>query len=356
MPALVVLVHFRGDLLNGRTEIMEVDVRVVGQERHGNGTVRELLSDHPCGEPHAERIVVHTGLPDTDFIASPGFDGADRSGDRGDIGNVTAAAGASVLQNGNWMECRYASGELAIFFRRRRRVFILTFPAYRVVECPVFGVALTSLHGCAMELVVGFGVGGQVAGREMDILFRHTQFGVDAIEAEFEICLGEGERMVHTDRLSLFDPFVHTPEMSVFEVEVHGVDHACDDGELFGGADGSADADRIIGCCLLPGFDVFECLGTVKFFDCLVVVDGESRAREFEERFFGKLGGIGQDFRVECGVVPPIGRDFAKRASHNKKPFVNSFVTTETGHVHRLSTRPDPVVMWPERFESRFSQ
>src|SRR4051812_34959211 len=52
---------------------IELDVRMVGQQRHGDRTIREFIGDHPGGQALAEGIVVHPGLPDGDFLCFPGL-------------------------------------------------------------------------------------------------------------------------------------------------------------------------------------------------------------------------------------------------------------------------------------------
>jgi len=51
--------HFHCGDAEGRAQVVEVDVGVVGQQGHGHGAVRDFFGDHERGEPHAKGVVVH---------------------------------------------------------------------------------------------------------------------------------------------------------------------------------------------------------------------------------------------------------------------------------------------------------
>ena len=118
--------------------------------------------------------------------------------------------------------------------------------------------------------------------------------------------------------------------MGVAQREVHGVDQASHQRKLFGGADGAADADGIVGGGLLPGFDVFEGFGKVELFDGVVEDDLEAGAGETQHVLGREPRGVGEDLGIEGGVVPPFGGEFAELACHE---FLSCPVTdlTESG-------------------------
>ena len=97
---------------------------------------------------------MHTRLPDANAICFPGFRWTNSTGLRRYIGYVSAAAGASVLEDGNGMQIDDARRKFAIFFRGGRIIFILTFSTNRIVESPMLGISLTSLHRCAPDLII----------------------------------------------------------------------------------------------------------------------------------------------------------------------------------------------------------
>lgn len=212
--------HFGGDFFDCGPKVVEMDIGVVGEQGHGDGAVGDFFGDHPGGEPHAERIVVHSGLPYTDFIAFPRFEGSNGSGDGWYVRDVTTTTGSGILQDGNGVQRSNSGGQFAVFFRTWWIIRIGAGASWWIVKGPVFGISLTALHGQTMKLIEGFCVFCQVPGGEVDIFFWHLQIFIDSVEAKAEIRLGEGERMVHPDGLSIFDPFVHTPEMGIFQIDL----------------------------------------------------------------------------------------------------------------------------------------
>jgi len=90
--------------------------------------------------------------------------------------------------------------------------------------------------------------------------------------------------------------------------------------ELFGGADGTADADGAVGPGLFPRFDVLEGFLEVEALDGVEDTDLEARAGQVEEVLGRELGGVVQDLVVECGVIPVIGGDYAFGSRHDCLP------------------------------------
>ena len=102
--------------------------------------------------------------------------------------------------------------------------------------------------------------------------------------------------------------------MAGADVQAECVDDAGDEWQLLGGSDGSADADGVVVGALLPSRDVFEGFGEVEFFEGVVEGDFESGAREALHFLRGERGGVGHEFGVESGVIPPVRGDAGNRA------------------------------------------
>ena len=109
-------------------------------------------------------------------------------------------------------------------------------------------------------------------------------------------------------------PFVHAPEVAAFERNTEFGDEAGDEGELFGGADGTADARGVVVGGLLPGVDVFESLGEVEVLEGVVHDDFEAGAGELAEVSLSEAGGVVDEVGIEGGVIPPVGGDVAEFA------------------------------------------
>src|SRR5688500_1485841 len=69
----VALMHLGLYRAQSAAVVVEMDVRMVGQERHRHGRVDDSLGDHQGGKPHAERVVVVAGVPDADPLGLPRF-------------------------------------------------------------------------------------------------------------------------------------------------------------------------------------------------------------------------------------------------------------------------------------------
>ena len=99
---------------NPAAEVVELHVRMIGQQRHRHGRVDDPLGDHQRRQPLAERVVVLAGMPDGHLLRLPGLDRSD--GDR--LGrhqrDVAAAAGARVLRDRQRVQVDDARRELAI--------------------------------------------------------------------------------------------------------------------------------------------------------------------------------------------------------------------------------------------------
>ncbi len=286
---------------------MEVNVRVIAEQRHWDGGIAQFVGDHKGGKTHSERIVVHSGLPNAYFVRFPRFDRSDRTRLRRNVRDVTAAARSCVLENRNRVQIDDARRQFAIFFGRRRRVFELSDASHGVVERPVLRVALTALHRRATDRIVSSGIRREIARREVNVFERHLQFLVDSVETHAEVGASKGQRVIHTDGNAVFNPFVHTPEMRVLQVDFQRVDNARDKRELFRRTDRTAKTDGIVRRRRLPCFDVFERFRQIEFFQRFVIMNLKAGSREFEERFFRQFGGVCQNFRIKRRIIPPVG-------------------------------------------------
>ena len=210
------LMHFDFTCADAFAVVVELDVRMVGEERHWDAGVGNAFADHEGGEALAEGVVVVAGVPDGNFFGFPGFVRADADRFFRDAGEVAAAAGARVLDEGHGMEIDDAGFELAKFFGRGRFVLVRADPTGRVVEGPMFDFALAALHDEAANVFPAASV-FEVAGVwKMEMGFGHAEIRTNEIETKFAIGALEGERMFDADGFFVFDPFVHAPEVSVF--------------------------------------------------------------------------------------------------------------------------------------------
>ena len=239
-------VHFCLDLPNGRTVIVKVNIRMIAQKRHWNCRITEFVGDHERGESHAEGVVMHTGLPDTDLVRFPGLSRSDGAGLRRYVCDIPAAACPCVLKDRYRMQIDDPRCQFAIFFRGRRSVLVLADTSNRIVKRPVLRVALSALHCGATNLVVGRRVCGKIAGRKMNVFQRHTELWIDSVKAQLKIRASERQRMIHRNWNAVLYPFVHTPKVSVFEVNLKGVDNLSDDWKLFCWTDRTAKTNGIV--------------------------------------------------------------------------------------------------------------
>ena len=106
--------HF-ADTESGTVEVKD-HIIVLGQQRHRNGTVGDLLGDHKGGQTHTERIVVVTGVPDGDTVAHPGFHRTDGEGTGGHILDGAAAGGTGILDQSDGMQFHVTGSQLTVFF------------------------------------------------------------------------------------------------------------------------------------------------------------------------------------------------------------------------------------------------
>jgi hypothetical protein len=102
--------------------------------------------------------------------------------------------------------------------------------------------------------------------------------------------------------------------VAVFQIDVEIVDDLGNDGELFGGTDGSADTGGVGSGGLLPAFDVFKSFSGVEFLDGIKDIDFEAGTFKFFEIVDGDFGSCIKDGSVKCGVIPPFGSDFGQCA------------------------------------------
>ena len=138
--------HLDGAASEAASEVIELDVGMIGEEGHGDGGVGEAFGNHERSEALAEGIVVGAGLPDGDFVGHPGFLGPDSDGHLGDHGHIASAAGAGVLREGDWMQLDDAGAELPILGGCGWLVFVFAGALERIVKGPVLDVALAALH------------------------------------------------------------------------------------------------------------------------------------------------------------------------------------------------------------------
>ena len=81
--------------------VIELHVRVFGEERHRHRCVHDALGNHERRQPLAKRIVVVPGVPDRHLLGLPRFDGPHAQGLRGHQGDVAAAGGAGACAAGH---------------------------------------------------------------------------------------------------------------------------------------------------------------------------------------------------------------------------------------------------------------
>ena len=208
------------------------------------------------------------------------------------------------------MEFNDTGRKFAVLYRSGRFISVLTGTFDRIVESPVFCLALTALHEETFCLIERGDVFLRIFGGEVHVFFGHTQFGPDAVEAEIHIGFCKTEREVEIGGFAVNDPFIHAPEMAVFEAEVHCVDHLGNERKLFSRSYRAANTAGIVCRGLLPYFDVFEGFCTIKFLKCIKNIDFEAGAFIILEGVDRDFGGIIEEFFVQCGVIPPFGRDF----------------------------------------------
>ena len=300
----------------GTVEV-EDHVVMLGEQRHGNSTVGDLLGDHEGGQAHTEGVVVVTGVPDGDTVAHPGFLGTNGEGTGRNVLDGAAAGGTGVLDQGDGVELNVTGPQLTVLFGSGGIVFVFAFTFHGVVESPVLGLSLTTLHDEALGLLVGVDVFLHVLSGEVHVFFGHTQFGADAVEAELHISLGEAQGEVDSGGFVAESPLVHAPEVGILQAQAGGVDDLGDQRKLFGGADGAADTAGIVGSGFLPGVDVFQSLSAVELLIGVEDIDLEAGTLKGLQIVDIDLGCFVKDLTVKSGVIPPVGGNLGKCA-HGK--------------------------------------
>src|ERR1043165_9726076 len=94
------------------------------------------------------------------------------------------------------MQFHHARPELALLGGCGWVVLVLAGTLGRIVERPMFDLALASLHHGATNVVVRILVSLDVAGGETEVLLRHREFLADAIESHVLVALGERQWMI----------------------------------------------------------------------------------------------------------------------------------------------------------------
>src|SRR5437773_12167188 len=85
-------------------------------------------------------------MPDRNLFSFPRFHRPDGNRFRRHQGNISAAGGAGILGDGQWVEVHDAGWQSAIFGGGWRLVLVLAFAARWIIEGPMFDVPLPSLH------------------------------------------------------------------------------------------------------------------------------------------------------------------------------------------------------------------
>ncbi len=220
--------------------------------------------------------------------------------------DIATTGGARVLCDRHRMQVHHPRFETAVFLGAWWGIGVFAFAGKRVIECPVLHIPLPSLHDRTADARVPRSLeGSDVLIREMQVLIRHHQLAIDPIKAHLTIAPLEGQRMRDRRHLAIDDPLVHAPEMRVMKFQPKLIDHPCDQWELLGRANGSAEAYRIVRRRLFPSTDVFQRLRAVELFQRLVEDDLESGAGKTKQRFRRESGGFINDRGVQRGVVPP---------------------------------------------------
>ena len=89
---------------------------------------------------------------------------------------------------------------------------------------------------------------------KVQVRFRHPQVRADAVEAEFAIRAGEGQRISDRRFAAVDEPFVHAPKMCVTQIKLQFVDEARNQRQLLRRPDRAADPGRC------SGVDCFQAL------------------------------------------------------------------------------------------------
>lgn len=107
--------HLNYALTNAAAEIIELNVGMIGEERHGNGGIHDAMADHVGTKPLAKGIVVISSMPYRNFLGLPSFlrPNGDRSG--WDQRDVAATRGSCVLRDSDRMQVDNACAQREIF-------------------------------------------------------------------------------------------------------------------------------------------------------------------------------------------------------------------------------------------------
>ena len=157
---------------------------MIRQHGHRNGCVHDSLRNHKRGQALAKWIVVFARMPDRNFFGFPGFHRTHSDRLRRHQRDVTAAGGARVLGDCQWMKIDDACGELPILRGRRRCGPVFALARQRIVESPMLHVPLPSLHdGAANACFPALAIGLRVRLGKMQVRVRHPQFLANPLEA-----------------------------------------------------------------------------------------------------------------------------------------------------------------------------
>lgn len=97
------LMHFHLTGSDAAHVVVKLDVRVVSKQGHWNGTVGEVFGNHECSQALAKWIIVVARVPNGDFFGLPCFIWPDGNGLPWNMGKVTAAGCACILDESDWV-------------------------------------------------------------------------------------------------------------------------------------------------------------------------------------------------------------------------------------------------------------
>src|ERR1044071_10330206 len=97
---------------------------------------------------------------------------------------------------------------------------MLPFASRRIIESPMFYVALPALHHCAPHArLPTLSISRGVALRKVQVRIGHAQLFSNTAEAQFAIRFFKRKRVRRRRLFALQKPLVHPPEMGGFDVQ-----------------------------------------------------------------------------------------------------------------------------------------
>ncbi len=157
-------------------------------------------------------------------------------------------------------------------------------------------VTLPSLHDSAAHIAPAFAKGSGVRFWKMQVLLRHREDRVDAVETQLAVGALEGERVIcrHLAAVAA-DPFVHPPKVRVLQRKPQLIDQPRNERQLLGGTNRATNAKWVVVGGLSPGVDVLECFGQIKILERVVHCHTKTGARQLLEIGLRKRGRVANE-------------------------------------------------------------